>query len=53
MYVDDDKNRTRLLPLLDAGKLVGVVSIGDVLKHTIAEKEFKIQNLENYISGGT
>ena len=44
--------RTRHLPVLDRGKLVGIISIGDVLKHTIAEKEFKIQNLENYISGG-
>ena len=43
--------RTRHLPVLDRGKLVGIISIGDVLKHTIAEKEFKIQNLENYISG--
>ena len=46
------ENRTRHLPVLDGGKLVGIVSIGDVLKHTIAEKEFKIKNLENYISGG-
>ena len=44
--------RTRHLPVLDGGKLVGIVSIGDVLKHTIAEKEFKIKNLESYISGG-
>ena len=44
--------RTRHLPVLDGGKLVGIVSIGDVLKHTIEEKEFKIKNLENYISGG-
>ena len=46
------ENRTRHFPVLDGGKLVGIVSIGDVLKHTIAEKEFKIKNLENYISGG-
>ena len=46
------ENRTRHLPVLDGGKLVGIVSIGDVLKHTIEEKEFKIKNLENYISGG-
>jgi Predicted signal-transduction protein containing cAMP-binding and CBS domains len=45
------KNRTRHLPVLDGGTLVGIVSIGDVLKHTIEEKEFKIKNLENYISG--
>ena len=46
------KNRTRHLPVIDGGKLVGIVSIGDVLKHTIEDKEFKIKNLENYISGG-
>ena len=43
--------RTRHLPVLDGGKLVGIVSIGDVLKRTIEDKEFKIKNLENYISG--
>ena len=45
------ENRTRHLPVLDGGNLVGIISIGDVLKHTIEEKEFKIKNLENYISG--
>ena len=44
--------RTRHLPVIDGEKLIGIVSIGDVLKNTIAEKEFTINNLENYISGG-
>lgn len=44
--------RTRRLPVLDGGKLVGIVSIGDVLKNIISEKEFTITNLENCISGG-
>jgi CBS domain-containing protein len=43
--------RTRHLPVIDGEKLIGIVSIGDVLKNTIAEKEFTIKNLENYISG--
>ncbi len=43
--------RTRRLPVLDGGKLVGIVSIGDLLKNIIYEKEFTITNLEN-ISGG-
>ncbi len=43
--------RTRRLPVLDGGKLVGIVSIGEVLKNIIYEKEFTITNLEN-ISGG-
>ncbi len=46
------EKRTRHLPVLDGEKLVGIISIGDILKHTIAEKEFKIKNLENFISGG-
>lgn len=46
------EKRIRHLPVLDGDKLVGIVSIGDVLKHTIEEKEFTIKNLENYISGG-
>jgi len=45
------EKRTRHLPVLDGETLVGIVSIGDVLKHTIEEKEFTIKNLENYISG--
>ncbi|GAX60702.1 signal transduction protein [Candidatus Scalindua japonica] len=46
------EKRTRHLPVLDGEKLVGIISIGDILKQTIAEKEFKIQNLETFISGG-
>lgn len=46
------EKRTRHLPVIEEEKLIGIVSIGDVLKNTISEKEFKIQNLENYISGG-
>lgn len=46
------EKRIRHLPVLDKDELVGIVSIGDVLKHTIEEKEFTIKNLENYISGG-
>lgn len=46
------EKRIRHLPVLDGDNLVGIVSIGDVLKHTIDEKEFTIKNLENYISGG-
>jgi CBS domain-containing protein len=46
------EKRTRHLPVIEEEKLIGIVSIGDVLKNTIAEKEFTIKNLENYISGG-
>jgi len=45
------EKRTRHLPVLDEEKLVGIVSIGDAVKQYIADKEFIIQQLENYITG--
>jgi CBS domain-containing protein len=40
----------RHLPVLDNGRLIGVVSIRDVIKNLISEKEFLIEQLENYIT---
>jgi CBS domain-containing protein len=45
------EKRIRHLPVLVNEKLVGIISIGDIVKYLVFEKEFKIKNLETYISG--
>ncbi len=45
------EKRIRHLPVLDGEKLIGIVSIGDAVKQYVADKEFTIRQLENYISG--
>lgn len=45
------RQRFRHLPVVDDGRLVGVVSIGDVVKHLSAEREVEVRYLTDYISG--
>jgi CBS domain-containing protein len=45
------ENRVRHLPVIDEGKIVGLISIGDLVKSIIADQKFTIEQLERYISG--
>ena len=44
------EKRFRHLPVIDEGQLVGVISIGDLVKSIITEQRFTIEQLERYIS---
>ncbi len=43
------EKRIRHLPVLDENVLIGIISIGDVVKHLMQEKHATIQDLESYI----
>ena len=43
--------RLRHLPVMDGGRLLGLISIGDLVKATLSEQQFIIEQLEHYISG--
>lgn len=45
------KNRIRHLPVIQNDRLVGLVSIGDILKSVISQQKITIDHLQNYITG--
>ena len=45
------EKRTRHLPVIEDGKLAGIISIGDLVKAIITDQKFIIEQLERYICG--
>jgi len=46
------REHIRHVPVIDNGEIVGLVSIGDVVKSIISNQDFLIEQLEDYITGG-
>ncbi|HEY0604713.1 MAG TPA: CBS domain-containing protein [Herpetosiphonaceae bacterium] len=44
--------RIRHLPVFENDRMIGIVSIGDLVREIISQQEFMIGQLENYITGG-
>ncbi len=45
------EKRVRYLPVVNNVKIVGIISIGDIVKAIISEQQYTIEQLEHYISG--
>jgi len=50
MAIMTDK-KIRHLPVIEKNQVIGMVSIGDLVKHVISDQQFVIDQLEHYISG--
>ena len=50
MAIMTDK-KIRHLPVIEKNQVIGMVSIGDLVKHIISDQQFVIDQLEHYISG--
>ena len=46
------ENRVRHLPVLEGGRMIGMISIGDLVNWIITEQQETIRHLEAYIAGG-
>jgi CBS domain-containing protein len=46
------ERRVRHLPVIEADRLIGIISIGDVVRAVVAEQQFTITALESYITSG-
>ena len=46
------EGRFRHLPVVQEGRMIGIISIGDVVKHRLQELENEAHLLHDYISGG-
>ena len=45
------EKRIRHLPVVDSGRVIGMISIGDLVQAIISDQQEAIEHLENYISG--
>jgi CBS domain-containing protein len=45
------KGRFRHMPVLKDGRLIGMISIGDVVKHRIDEQELEVETLRGFVTG--
>jgi CBS domain-containing protein len=47
------KRRIRHLPVFDGAQIAGIVSIGDIVRHLASDRKSQIEQLHQYIQGGT